>query len=311
MADPIDSCNDSAHLAHQRRAAHTAGLSIDRFVVADDRDAVIDGIRLHYLDWGGPEQHPVVFLHGGGLNARTWDLICLALRDRFRCIALDLRGHGDSEWSPTMAYSIADHARDVIGLADHLGFDEFALIGMSLGGMAAMGMAGSHPERLSALAIVDVGTEIRLGPAQRIRRFMTEASLFGSIDEVIDRAITFNPRRDRELLRHSLLHNLRRLSDGSWAWKHDSRHRADPETLDALRAEVSGLAAGFGGVRCPVLIVRGEESEVFLEGDAHHLAGSFEHGRVVEIPDAGHTVQGDNPAALVKALEAFLSGLPA
>jgi len=298
--------DDTTLLQHLQGGAEAAGLKIDSFVLPDDQDLMIDGLRIHYLDWGNPDLPAVVFLHGGGLNAHTWDLPCLAMRDRFHCIAPDLRGHGDSEWSPKMAYRIADHSHDVVGLADRLELRRFALVGMSLGGMAAMSLAGLAPERLTSLTIIDAGTEIRLESAQRIRRFMTEVTVFDSIDDVIERAIAFNPRRDPRLLRRSLLHNLRRLPDGGWAWKYDNRHREEEQYLADLSSEVAELPRGFERVECPVLVIRGKRSDVFLEEDAVRLAGSFQRGQMIEIPDAGHTVQGDNPADLVEVLGEFL-----
>ena len=91
-------------------------------------------MRLHYLDWGPAGRRPgtrggwpLVFLHGGGLNAHTWDIVCLALREEYRCHALDLRGHGDSEWSPAQDYSLGAHLRDLEAFADHLDIARFFL----------------------------------------------------------------------------------------------------------------------------------------------------------------------------------------
>src|SRR4051812_48449512 len=101
-----------AFLAHLRLAADVAGITAENVVLPASRDVVVDGVRLHVLDWEAPG-HPVVFLHGGGLTAHTWDLVCLALRGDGHCVALDLRGHGDSEWSPAMRYRPEDHAHDL------------------------------------------------------------------------------------------------------------------------------------------------------------------------------------------------------
>src|ERR1700676_1422879 len=93
-------------LDHLRAVVTTSGIAVDEVVLPTGKDIVLDGIRIHYLDWGGVAQQAIVFVHGGGLNAHTWDVICLALRPRFRCYALDLRGHGDSEWSPNLRYAL-------------------------------------------------------------------------------------------------------------------------------------------------------------------------------------------------------------
>src|SRR5207249_11254917 len=99
---------------------------------------------------------PVLFLHGGGLNVRTWDLVGAALKIERHCLALDQRGHGDSEWSPEMDYATESHVADLDAFVDHLGLDRFVLVGMSLGGANALAWAGAHSRRLAALVLVDV-----------------------------------------------------------------------------------------------------------------------------------------------------------
>src|SRR5262249_44899946 len=114
-----------------------------------------------------------------------------------------------------------------------------------------------------------------------------------------------NPRRNRELLRRSLLHNLRQMPDGRWMWKYDQRHRGkvDPGA-QAHRREL--LWAAVDAVECPTLVVRGAESDVFHHEDPEKMVARFRHGRWVKIPRAGHTVQGDNPAGLLEELRPFL-----
>src|SRR5260221_14290714 len=90
-------------------AASVAGVEVPEFVLPSDHHIVANGIRLHYLDWGRTSDRTMVFLHGGGLNAHTFDLVCLGLRREFHCISLDQRGHGDSEWSPESDYSLEAH----------------------------------------------------------------------------------------------------------------------------------------------------------------------------------------------------------
>ena len=98
-------------LSHLRAAIDVAGGDVDKVVLPADHDLVVDGLRLHYLDWGRNGRPPLLFLHGGGLTAHTWDLVCLALRANFHCLALDQRGHGDSEWSPVLDYGPDAHVR--------------------------------------------------------------------------------------------------------------------------------------------------------------------------------------------------------
>src|SRR2546423_5735877 len=103
----------SAQLEHLALAARVAGIDLGELALPSEHDVQVNGLRLHYVDWGAASGMPLLFLHGGGLTCRTWDLVCLALRDRYRCLALDLRGHGDSEWDRDGDYDIDAIAADV------------------------------------------------------------------------------------------------------------------------------------------------------------------------------------------------------
>jgi pimeloyl-ACP methyl ester carboxylesterase len=293
------------YLEHLHDAAAMAGLALPELVVPGEHQVVLGRMRFRYLDWGTPGRRPLLFLHGGGLTAHTWDLVCLALRSEYRCLALDLRGHGDSEWSPEMDYGIEAHRGDVEALIDHLALEGLVLVGMSLGGLTAIAYAGRHAARLSALVIVDVGPEARQEGARRIAEFIAAPAEFDSIDEVIERALSFNPRRDAKLLRRSLQHNLRRLPSGKLTWKHDRRHRAKFDAEEWARRR-QGLWDEIPRITCPALVVRGARSDVFHDEDARKLAAALPRGSWTRVEDAGHTVQGDNPRALVAELRRFL-----
>jgi pimeloyl-ACP methyl ester carboxylesterase len=293
------------YLEHLHDAAAIAGLSLPELIVPAEHQVVLGRMRFRYLDWGTPGKRTMLFLHGGGLTAHTWDLVCLALRRDYRCLAIDLRGHGDSEWSPEMDYGIDAHRGDVEGLVEHLGLDGFVLVGMSLGGLTAISYAGRHAARLAALVIVDSGPEARQEGARRIQEFVAAPAEFDSIDEVIERALSFNPRRDAKLLRRSLQHNLRLMPSGKLTWKHDRRHRARFDAEEWARRR-QGLWAEVPKIGCPTLVVRGARSDVFHDEDAEKLAGALPRGQWVRVEDAGHTVQGDNPRGLVAELRRFL-----
>jgi esterase len=290
---------------HLELSAATARIELPELVLPEERHLVLRRMRFHYLDWGTAGLPPVLFLHGGGLNAHTWDLVCLALRRERHAVALDQRGHGESEWSPAMDYSTESHVGDLDAFVDALGLERFVLVGMSLGGVNALAWAGRHSRRLAGLVLVDVGPEIRTEGVRKIAAFTSEATPLDSVEQFVERAMAFNPRRNRELLRRSLLHNLRPMPDGRWMWKYDQRHRGkvDPDA-QARRREL--LWSAVDGVDCPTLVVRGAQSDVFHDEDAERLAARFRNGRWVRIEGAGHTVQGDNPADLLVSLRAFL-----
>ena len=300
----VFSPDSSEDRSHHEFAAQRAGLRIRDFSAADHYNVVLRGMRFHYLDWGRAGRPPTLFLHGGGQTARTWDLSCLSLRNELHCIALDQRGHGDSEWSYTFDYSPEAHAEDFAALLDHLGFERVVLVGMSMGCINALHFATSWPDRVSSLVAVDAGPWVQLGGGQRIIDFMENADGGESIEAWVDRAMEFNPRRDRRLLRHSLRHNLRQHTDGRLSWKADRRRPLD---LSAMGERLGALQEKVSEIRCPTLILRGAESDVFLDEDAERFADALDVASVVRIEGAGHTVQGDNPKALVGAIRDFVS----
>jgi esterase len=290
---------------HLKTTAVRAGFSFDQLTLPSEHDVSVGQLRFRYLDWGTKGLRPILFLHGGALTAHTWDLCCLALRGEFHCVALDQRGHGDSDWAPDADYSIDAQREDIRGFADRLGLDRLVLVGQSMGAINGLAFAVAHPERLSALVMIDAGPEVRRRGSSRIREFVNGGAKPETLEEIIERALAFNPRRDPQILRRSLMHNLRPQPDGSWSWKYD-RSRFQRLDQDTHLAERRRLADNLANVTCPVLVVRGAESDVFHQDDAERLAQNFPNGRQITIAQAGHTVQGDNPKDLVAALRDFL-----
>ena len=290
-----------------RVLADLCGIAVPEIAPPEHRHVVLGGIRLHYLDWGGhPDRDAIVFLHGGGLTAHTWDMVCLALRRDYHCYALDLRGHGDSEWSPILDYGLAAHVRDLDGFVEHLGADRPVLVGHSLGGHSAIRFVGRHSDLIAGLVVIDTSPFFRGGPPlAKVRSFMLGATEFNSMDEAIDYVRSHNPGRDPTKLRRSLKHSLRRLPDGRWTWKRDQRHLDDTYFADALK-ELRSLLPLVSKISCPTLVVRGENSALPAE-DAAKFSSLLPNGRTVTVEHAGHNVQSDNPSGLVDALCPFLA----
>ncbi|WP_432825605.1 alpha/beta fold hydrolase [Dactylosporangium sp. CA-092794] len=265
-----------------------------------------DGLRLHYVSCGPEDAEPVLFLHGGGLTAYTWVPLFGHLGGRYRCIAPDLRGHGDSAWAPDGHYLLPDYVRDVRALTAELGIDGCSVVGMSLGGHVALAAAvDGLPFR--SLTLVDVGPSVSRSGGAGIRTF-TRTHSYPSFDAAVEAAIRFNPYRSREALVESLSRNMVEREDRSWAWKWDPRRYGD---LDVRHRQGEMLWPAIPTLNLPVLVVRGGESHVFPQSEAERLAAALPDARLVVVPDAGHTVQGDNPAALAAALDEFLIGVPA
>jgi esterase len=295
--------------SHLAEVAALAGLELDldRVVLPRARYFDANGLRLHFLEWGESAARPIILLHGGALTAHTWDVVCLGLQPDFRCIAPDLRGHGDSAWAADGDYSTDAYRRDLEGLLAHLAIERCVLVGNSLGGMTAIRYTAqrSPTQQPQALVLVDIGPEMREAGRQRLRSFTGGPRELDSVEDFVDRAVAFNPLRRRDVLRRSLLNNLRQLPSGKWTWKYDPNrfgrgpHSGPPPTTAERWADVQRIT-------CPTLVVRGGRSDMFYDEDAEKLAATLQDGHWVKIENASHTVQGDQPLALLNAIRNFL-----
>lgn len=295
-------------------AARSAGIDVERDEI-DWRDGTVDAgaVQLHYLDWGAAGQRPLLLLHGGLQTAHSWDLIAVVLKRRFHVVAMDLRGHGDSGWAPDGEdYGYAAHTRDIDALLRHLGWERLVIMGVSLGGLATMNVAAEHPDRLDAAVIIDVGPELNAGGVGRIVDFGRGPAELDSIEEFVQRAIEYNPRRRPEQLRHSLTHNLRQLPSGKWTWKYDTRITRRPRSTGdggetRSRNSFAEMWDALRLITCPALVVRGAGSDVFQESTARRMIELLPNGSFATVPAAGHTVPQDNPQGFLRAVDAFFA----
>jgi pimeloyl-ACP methyl ester carboxylesterase len=298
----VDPANNPLHVIALPALARRCGID---FVDATDpvrRKCIApDGVRLNYLDWGGSGDL-IVFLHGGALTAHSWDLVCIGLRDSYRCIALDLRGHGDSGWSDD--YRIETAAADVAALVATLSVASCHVVGMSLGGNVAAHFAGAYPARASSLTLVDVGPGVDFEATRSLRNFVDEAQDVGNLEMVIAAALLVNPQADRDKLVHRLNHSTQRTAEGRYRWKVDQRRPFDYDHILGKLAELPALAAH---IACPVLVARGARSRIFSDDAAARCAALFARGEWTRIEDAGHNIQEDNPRALLAELKRFLA----
>jgi pimeloyl-ACP methyl ester carboxylesterase len=292
-------------LEHLALAAKISGIETE-IVLPAKREVAMPRMRLHYLDWGTAGRRPIVFLHGAALNAHTWDVVCLMLRQQHHCLAIDQRGHGESAWAEDADYTGDAHRGDIEAFVEHLGLDQFILVGHSMGGFNAFNYAFHHSHRLAALVLVDAGPSMLAKGTRRIVDFVTETAELDSLEEVIEKAIAFNPRRDPRLLRRSLLHNFRQSPTGKWVRKTDLRMWHGNPHREKERERLKERFRQAGRVSCPTLIVRGGISDVFTTEDAQKLATDFAQGRYAQVGEAGHTVQGDNPRVFAQVLSRFL-----
>lgn len=291
-----------------REAAKVQGISGVDFTPPTDHQLIANGIRLHYVDWGG-SGFPILFLHGGGQTCRTWDMTIVQIRKRYRCFALDQRNHGDSEKVPDFSISPGAGREDVRGVVEALGLKQFVLVGMSMGGLNTIAYAAKYPKELRAIAIVDVTPTVKPAGAHEIGNFSRPVE-WSSIDEAVKAAVKFNPLRPPAHLRYSLMHALRQRDDGRWVWKHARPDRAEQQSAaerKKMTARLEPLWKEVPNIPCPALVCHGSKSKVINRKLAERLAQTLPKGEVVTIKGASHTVQGDKPKEFVAALSKFLA----
>ena len=261
----------------------------------------IDSGDISAIKWG-TESPQVVFLHGGGQNAHTWDTVILGLG--LPALAIDLPGHGRSAWREDGDYGpklAAEFLRPVL--------HEWApaprlIVGMSLGGLTALRIAATEAALVPELVLVDVTpsaperhedmTKAQMGTVALVRGDRT----FASFADMLDVTVAAAPHRDRNSLRRGVFHNSKRLDDGTWTWRYDSFRKGDG--FERLWDDVPLITM-------PTTLVRGANSFFVNDEDAEAFAtGAPGFRRTHVVADAGHSVQGDQPRALIDILRGIL-----
>lgn len=266
------------------------------FMLADER--IVSTLR-----WGTAPSE-LVFLHGGAQNSHTWDTVLLAL-DR-PALAIDLPGHGHSDRRADGWYDPPHNADAVIAVMDEAAAEgslatPIVLVGMSLGGLTATAVAARRPDLVRQLVVVDVTPGVDAEKAKAIHDFIAGPQYFASFQEIFDRTVEFNPTRTAASLRRGILHNAHKVVDGphagSWAWNYDRRSMTEYEMPPMV-----DLWEDVSSVRAPYLLVRGGASPVVDDDDVAELVRRQPNADVVVVPEAGHSVQGDDPLRLVELI---------
>ncbi len=266
---------------------------------------VAPGRRVSALVWGiGPPD--AVFLHGGGQNAHTWDTVALAL-DR-PLVAIDLPGHGHSDWPGDDA--VLDPramAEDVAAVIEVLAPSARMVVGMSLGGATSMALARSHPDMVRKLALIDITPGVTREKSSDIAAFLAGPESFASFDDILARTIEFNPTRSESSLRRGVLHNSVQREDGSWTWRHQLGRPVGSSGIHVGSVDFGPLWDDLEAIEAPVLLVRGSLSPVVDDADEAEFRRRRPADRVVTVSGAGHSIQGDRPLELASILDTYLA----
>jgi pimeloyl-ACP methyl ester carboxylesterase len=255
------------------------------------------GRRISALRWGEGEPE-IAFLHGGAQNAHTWDTVALALGRPL--VALDLPGHGRSDWRDDGDYAGPSLALDVAPALEALAPRAALLVGMSLGGLTAICVAAAEPRLAARLAIIDVTPGTNREKAKAVVDFVSGPENFESFEAILERTVAHHPTRSRASLRRGVLHNAKPLADGRWTWRYDLVRRGSGGRVDfsAIWDAVSSLAM-------PVMLVRGGLSTVVSDEDEAEWLRRQPGSRIEAVSGAGHSIQGDRPLELARLLGDF------
>lgn len=265
-----------------------------------------DGRALSALRWGRSAPR-LVLVHGGAQNAHTWDTVALALRPT-PILAVDLPGHGHSDWRADRGYHPRANAADLAALLDAVAPDAELVVGMSLGGLTVTSLAADRPDLVRRLVVVDVTPGVTRDKAAEVHAFIEGPQHFATFDEIFSRTVEFNPTRSPESLKRGILHNAHRNEDGSWSWNHDRGLVAAAAEGDAHQSAPGhgDLWEDVSAVQAPFTLVRGSTSPVVDDDDVAELRRRQPGVEVLVVDGAGHSVQGDRPVELAQILAARL-----
>jgi pimeloyl-ACP methyl ester carboxylesterase len=265
------------------------------------------GLRFHYRDWPakGAAAPSLVLLHGYTGHARSWDAFAEAMTDRYRVLALDQRGHGETAWAPADRYGIDDMADDLEAFVKALGLEGFTLLGLSMGGMVAIEYAGRRPKELAACVIVDIGPEIVQSGSSRIQASVAASDVFASRDEAFAAARAANPLPPEAHHRHRVDYSLMRTEDGRWTYRYDRALRS-PRNLRRRDTEAGWRSCA--NIAVPTQIIRGELSDILAPEIADRMVQIIPGARLESVADSGHSVPLDAPEGFLAAARAFLKG---
>jgi pimeloyl-ACP methyl ester carboxylesterase len=279
-----------------------------------------DGNKLA-ADVFGERGAPVLLLHGGGQTRHAWGGTAARIaRDGMTAYALDQRGHGDSDWLASGAYSFPDFANDARTVADELarrGGVRPIAIGASLGGIAAL-MAEGQAEKtgrgpvFAALVLVDITPRVNGDGVARIQGFMRAHAQegFATVAEAADAVSAYLPHRPRPRSHDGLKKNLRLHPDGRWRWHWDPRFLDGPHPISEAREEVeAALVTAAKSLEIPALLVRGASSELVQEAHAREFLDLVPHAEYADVSGARHMVAGDQNDQFSEAILGFLGKL--
>ena len=278
-------------------------------VKAAEKHVTVNGVRLRYLDWGTAGKTPLVCLHGHTGEAHIWDEFAEVMSPQYHVLAVDQRGHGESEWAST-GYARDRFVEDLAAFADALELRKFVLAGLSMGGWHSLLYTANNQDRVERIIIVDISPEPNpQALAERANRPPTPMD-FSSLDEAIQWVRQGNPWVSDARLRQDAADKMRQRDDGRWTWKADHAlfNVALPDMTDP--GLIGRYWKAVEAITCPILEVRGTESNLVSDETVRRMIEVGKQFSSVDVAGAGHVVTVDKPMEFIEVTRSFL-GVPA
>ncbi|MFY0612505.1 MAG: alpha/beta hydrolase [Hyphomicrobiaceae bacterium] len=276
-------------------------------------------LRLHWLDWGNHHLPPLILLHGGMDHGRSWDQVAMRLRDKYRVIVPELRGHGDSAWTSDGDYSMAGYVYDLAQLIHQQGLAPVTIVAHSLGGNISIRYSALYPDNVRKLVAIEglgpsperIAEEAKKSPADKLRDWIERKRAlsarrpkrYPSLEEAAGRMRGKNGHLSAEMADHLTLYGVNQNEDGTYSWKFDNYCRAWPPT-DMPQDALEEL---WGAIKCPTLLVYGNESWASNPLKDGRISAFKCDPKVVDFDRAGHWVHHDRFEDFVQLVEDFVA----
>lgn len=263
-----------------------------------------NGLEIHYLDYGTEGRPPMLCVHGGAAHGHWFDFVAGGFTSDYHVRALDLRGHGDSEWADPPVYSFEKYASDLNEVVEKLDLRDFVLVGHSMGGMVSLVYSATHPGRVAKLVLVDTTMHMSKESIARLRDLGARPAKDYATQEELIKRYRLQPEGPKiappEVVHYLAQHSGRQMPDGHWQHKFD-------RSLYSIFERIDGKPY-WNHIKIPALLVKGEHSNRVNAEIHEQVKARSPRVEMVEVPKSDHHVTLDNPGGFVEVVRAFLGG---
>jgi pimeloyl-ACP methyl ester carboxylesterase len=270
-----------------------------------DKTVVVQGLTLHYLEWGDPSSPTLIALHGLRGHGHSWDSFSAPMAGAYHILALDQRGRGDSDWAPDGQYTTEAYVKDLEGFCEALQLRHFILMGHSMGGRNSLVFTARHHAMVTRLIIVDIGPEgDPRGTARITREIIAAQEEYTSFEALFEAQQKSNPLLSPEVLRRRLTYQTKTLPNGTIGWRYDLEIRR--QWREDRRPPQEDLWSATATIPCPTLIVRGLETDVLPLHVAQRMVQVMPKAQLAHVEQAAHMVMEENPEGFLRVVRDFL-----